>query len=279
MCGANTFTEILKFNLRAIVVPRESFRQEQLIRAQAFAARGMVTMLRMTSAVGQVAPSHCMASALHALPNQARPSASIDLSVALNGLAQTCHVLAPSSTIIRDTLSIVHDESHTLVRRLEVLRDLRELGTAGCEALHDVLVSPPSDFAGRRLRLLHHECLYMLVRASRVLPTIPDGLTLSLTKYRQQYRSPESLEEGIAIRWPAFLVLGASKCGTSSIVRYLLRQPDVIFQSRSGGVEKPVEDTCSDMGVWDDLEVHVSFQPPPRSLLCALSFRHLQLQS
>ena len=216
-----------------------------------------------------------MASALRALPNQRPPSASLDLKVALDGLQQTCRALAPSSTIIRDTLSTVHDESKTLVRRLEVLRNLREQGTAGCEALHDVLVSPPSDFVGRKLRLLRHECLYMLARASRTLPALGDSIALSLTAYRQQYRSLESLEEGVAIRWPAFVVLGASKCGTSSIVRYLLRQPDMIFQSRSGGVETPTEDTCADMGVWDDLEVHVSrrlhVHHVVRSVVCAPS--------
>jgi predicted glycosyltransferase len=47
MGGYNTVTEILSHARRAIIIPRETPRQEQLIRAQQLQARGVVKMLRI----------------------------------------------------------------------------------------------------------------------------------------------------------------------------------------------------------------------------------------
>ena len=70
MGGYNTFCEILSFDKRAIVVPRERPRREQFMRAQRADALGLVRMLP----VEEVADTGKMVDALISLPDQRRPS-------------------------------------------------------------------------------------------------------------------------------------------------------------------------------------------------------------
>ena len=62
-------------------------------------------------------------------------------------------------------VQVVHDSKLPLVRRLEVLRVLRDAGPVGVHAMLQLLASPPRSCSGRTLRLLRHELLYMLARA------------------------------------------------------------------------------------------------------------------
>lgn len=70
MGGYNTFCEILSFDKKAIIVPREVPRLEQTIRAQCAQDIGLVRML----ADDGVRDSAAMAEALTQLPHQQRPS-------------------------------------------------------------------------------------------------------------------------------------------------------------------------------------------------------------
>ena len=72
MGGYNTFCEILSLDKPALIVPRSQPRQEQLIRAERAVALGLVSML---DPAGERDPDS-MAAALHALPNNPRPSLS-----------------------------------------------------------------------------------------------------------------------------------------------------------------------------------------------------------
>jgi len=70
MGGYNTFCEILSFDKPALIVPRTVPRREQLIRAQRAGALGLINYL-----VADAAPdAQIMATALHHLPQQRRPS-------------------------------------------------------------------------------------------------------------------------------------------------------------------------------------------------------------
>ena len=75
---------------------------------------------------------------------------------------------------------------------------------------------------------------------------------------------------------PHFMLLGASKCGTSSLVRYLAAMPCVALASRLGGIVGLQQCDERDCGVFDPLETHVFDFPPhqaPRELVqaqCAL---------
>ncbi len=81
MGGYNTFCEILSFNKRAILVPRETPRLEQRIRADYAAAQGLVSMLK-----GEYADNtQLMVDALKFLPHQPLPSSS-GAGELLNGL-------------------------------------------------------------------------------------------------------------------------------------------------------------------------------------------------
>jgi predicted glycosyltransferase len=71
MGGYNTFCEILSFDKVALVVPRITPREEQLIRARRAAELGLIEMLLPE----QSADPACMAAALRALPERAPPSA------------------------------------------------------------------------------------------------------------------------------------------------------------------------------------------------------------
>eukprot|EP00960_Hanusia_phi_P064663 765863-Hanusia_phi.AAC.5 len=57
---------------------------------------------------------------------------------------------------------------------------------------------------------------------------------------------------------PDFMLLGSSKCGTSSVIRYLLAVPEVSLASRVGliGTQEEIQDV-SDEGNFDPLETHI----------------------
>lgn len=70
MGGYNTFCEILSFDKRALVIPRTTPREEQLIRAQRAVKLGMLEMLLPEDAENPAK----MSAALKALPNRPKPS-------------------------------------------------------------------------------------------------------------------------------------------------------------------------------------------------------------
>jgi predicted glycosyltransferase len=70
MAGYNTFCEILSLDKRAILIPRTTPRQEQLLRALRAAELGLV---RTLDPRGEHDPA-VMAAALRALPQQKLPS-------------------------------------------------------------------------------------------------------------------------------------------------------------------------------------------------------------
>lgn len=73
MGGYNTFCEILSFDKKALIVPREVPRREQYIRASRAAELGLVSMLVDDGE----RPAARMAAALRQLPQQAPPSAVV----------------------------------------------------------------------------------------------------------------------------------------------------------------------------------------------------------
>ncbi|MCH9019599.1 MAG: hypothetical protein IIA73_04455 [Proteobacteria bacterium] len=73
MGGYNTFCEILSFDKRALIVPRQVPRREQLIRATRATDLGLISMLIDD---GRRDP-HTMATALRRLPQQRPPSAVV----------------------------------------------------------------------------------------------------------------------------------------------------------------------------------------------------------
>lgn len=89
MGGYNTFCEILSFDKRAILVPRETPRMEQRIRANHASAQGLLTMLKC----GDADNTQLMIDALKSLPDQPLPSSygSVEL---LNGLENINHRVA-----------------------------------------------------------------------------------------------------------------------------------------------------------------------------------------
>jgi len=58
------------------------------------------------------------------------------------------------------------------------------------------------------------------------------------------------------LRHPDFFLIGASKCGTSSIARHFLAHPKIAFQSRTGGMMGEQDDLSTNIGKWDDMETH-----------------------
>ncbi len=70
MGGYNTFCEVLSFDKRALIVPRTVPRMEQFIRASRAQDMGLLTMLEYH----EDAPAQEMASALHHLSKQPKPS-------------------------------------------------------------------------------------------------------------------------------------------------------------------------------------------------------------
>ncbi len=69
MGGYNTFCEILSFNKRALIIPRTTPREEQLIRARNAAALGLVQLLNPDERVDD----QCMINALKSLAQQQKP--------------------------------------------------------------------------------------------------------------------------------------------------------------------------------------------------------------
>ncbi len=70
MGGYNTFCEILSFDKRALIIPRTSPREEQLIRAENAAELGLVRMLDPRKRIDD----RCMIRAIKSLVDQPRPS-------------------------------------------------------------------------------------------------------------------------------------------------------------------------------------------------------------
>jgi hypothetical protein len=72
-----------------------------------------------------------------------------------------------------------------------------------------------------------------------------------------------------------FMVLGAQKCGTSSIVRYLLSIEGIRFVSRDGGASATEDDCPNDIAKHDPLESRIFDQSWPQSVINY----HLKLSS
>lgn len=88
MGGYNTFCEILSFDKPALIVPRISPREEQLIRASRAAELGLVEML----APEQADNAALMAATLKKLPDRPRPSQS-NPGLALEGLPHISEIV------------------------------------------------------------------------------------------------------------------------------------------------------------------------------------------
>lgn len=87
MGGYNTFSEILSFDKRAVIVPRSVPRREQYIRAVRAEELGLCRMLVDDG----LRPAAAMAAALRALPGQAPPSAAF-LPGLLGGAENICRL-------------------------------------------------------------------------------------------------------------------------------------------------------------------------------------------
>lgn len=166
--------------------------------------------------------------------------------------------------VIRTILDVRH---HTLADRFERIRELSFMGDFGIETMVRFLVRLPRVMQIKNGWLFRYELLYFLVRRNRVSTTftrrIMNAMTASVIDVDDQditTGKPIELQstypgiEGTA--WPHFMILGASKCGTSSLARYLLAEPSFVFQSRAGGAITLDDAECRDMGKWDTLEVH-----------------------
>ena len=81
MGGYNTFCEILSFDKRALIIPRTTPREEQLIRARRAVKLGMVEMLLPEDAENPAK----MSEALKALPGRPKPSERAEMTK-LDGL-------------------------------------------------------------------------------------------------------------------------------------------------------------------------------------------------
>ncbi len=92
MGGYNTFCEILSFNKRALLIPRTSPREEQLIRALHARELGLLSLIDPR----QGADVKAMSAALKALPQQALPQQRMDQGF-LSGL----------DSVVRRTLALL----------------------------------------------------------------------------------------------------------------------------------------------------------------------------
>jgi predicted glycosyltransferase len=70
MGGYNTFCEILSWNKPALIIPRTTPREEQLIRAQNAANLGIVCLLDPRQRIN----NECTIAALKSLASQAKPA-------------------------------------------------------------------------------------------------------------------------------------------------------------------------------------------------------------
>ncbi|MGI9373155.1 MAG: glycosyltransferase family protein [Hyphomicrobiales bacterium] len=101
MCGYNTFCEILSFDKRALIVPRTTPREEQLIRAKRAQELGIVDMLTPAEADD---PKKLIET-LRALPQRAKPS-QVKVQLPLDGLDKIGkivekHLQKPSAPALR----------------------------------------------------------------------------------------------------------------------------------------------------------------------------------
>ena len=88
MGGYNTFCEILSFDKPALIVPRTTPREEQLLRAVRAAELGMIDMLLPDDAKDPAK----MAEALKALPNRPLPSQSTP-GLTMEGLTNIARIV------------------------------------------------------------------------------------------------------------------------------------------------------------------------------------------
>ncbi|WP_426035619.1 glycosyltransferase family protein [Cypionkella sp. TWP1-2-1b2] len=93
MGGYNTYCEILSFDKPALIVPRTTPREEQLLRATRAAELGMIEMLLPVEAAD---PAR-MASALRALPMRPHPSDAAP-GLHLEGLTNICRLVGEDLT-------------------------------------------------------------------------------------------------------------------------------------------------------------------------------------
>jgi predicted glycosyltransferase len=89
MGGYNSICEILSLNQRAIIVPRIKPRTEQLIRAECFAAHGLLRMIHPSD----LTPARLGADITAALEDR-RPVPSDAVGIDMNGLINASHVIA-----------------------------------------------------------------------------------------------------------------------------------------------------------------------------------------
>lgn len=88
MGGYNTFCEILSFDIPALIIPRTTPREEQLIRTQRAVKLGMVDMLLPEEAEDP----QKMSTALQALPSRPKPSTRAE-RFELNGLDNVSRIV------------------------------------------------------------------------------------------------------------------------------------------------------------------------------------------
>ena len=251
MCGCNTFTEILNFDVKAICIPRESFRKEQYIRARVFEAKKVIEMLRAPMKISEKYPENALfrlKEAILRLPLRSVPSSKMDTAKALNGCHRLVHLLGfkqdeiSCSNVSRSasvplTMETVCNDSLVLSNRLEAIRDLRGAGDEGMDAMRTLMLPEEA-------LLLQLEAQYMMSRVGHY-ETIPKGVLWSCCSNTEKLRHPDF-----------FFLIGASKCGTSSIARHFLAHPQIAFQSRTGGMRGEQDDLSTNIGKWDDMEIH-----------------------
>lgn len=88
MGGYNTVVEILAANQRAVIIPRVHPRLEQYIRAERFAAKGLIDMIHPEL----LTPSGLFDVITRSL-QRPRPSRSQDMGVDLNGAVNVCNAI------------------------------------------------------------------------------------------------------------------------------------------------------------------------------------------
>jgi predicted glycosyltransferase len=90
MGGYNTFAEVLSADLPALLMPRETPRHEQRLRAERAEALGLARALYDDG----VRATEAMIAAIDVLGRQPRPSAA-GIPGLLDGLTETCRLAAP----------------------------------------------------------------------------------------------------------------------------------------------------------------------------------------
>jgi hypothetical protein len=131
---------------------------------------------------------------------------------------------------------------------LEVAHQLGPMEVFGQEKNKEVEVEDVQDLNGG-IEMAAHQLFARFRRLGAAIRLIEEEDT---DNGREVYHSPD------------FLILGAPKCGTTSLVQYLLRVPGLQFSSRHGGSVNGVEEEeiaeaveVGDVGMHDPMEVHV----------------------